>query len=354
MRILIIKMSSIGDIIHTFPAIMDAKRYIKDLKIDWVVDESFIEIPKLQQHNQNQAIDRIISIPLRKIKRNIFFELINYKFKNFINELKQEQYDLVIDAQGLIKSAIIAKFANTKQVVGFDVKSCREPFASFFYHSKIQVDRKLHAILRTRQLFAKSLNYNFEDIDYGLEQKFFPKLINLIEKNIEQYVVFLHGTTWETKHWSLEYWQKLSLLISDQNMPIVIMTNNSNEAQFAEQLVGKNNTIIVLSQLSIFQVACILANASAVVAVDTGFAHLSGAFGVPIVGIYGATCIVKSGVMGAKSINLQSKYHCSPCLSRVCLEYQNKHSLIKQPCLQEITPEMVFAELEVVCQTLKK
>lgn len=341
-------MSSIGDIIHTFPAVMDAKRYIKDIKIDWLVDENFVDIVKLQQYNNNNIIENIISIPLRKTKKNLLFEIIKFKFKDILNQLNTEHYDLVIDAQGLLKSAIIAKLVNTKKIVGFNSNSCREPLASFFYHYRIQVDKNLHAILRTRQLFAKSLNYNFQDIDYGLERKQFPKLAELASSNIDKYIVFLHGTTWETKHWKLEYWQKLSLLIANKNISIVIMISNLKEQQFAEQLLANNHSIIILSKLSVWQIGPILANAIAVVAVDTGFAHLSGAIGVPVVGIYGATSIVKSGVMGAKSVNLQSQYHCSPCLSRICLEYKNKHSKIKQPCLQEITPEIVFSKLEEI------
>lgn len=349
MKILIIKMSSIGDIIHTFPAVIDAKYYFKDIQIDWLVDENFVDIVKLQDN----IIHNIIAIPLRKTKKNFLLEIINFKFKNFFTQLNKEQYNLVIDAQGLLKSAIIATLVNTEKIVGFNANSCREPLASFFYHDKIQVDKNLHAILRVRQLFAKSLNYSLEDFDFGLnvfEKKKFPKLAKLNLNNKDRYILFLHGTTWETKHWKLEYWQKLSLLITNnhKNTAIVIMTNNLQEQQFAEQLSAINNNIIVLSKLNIKDISSLLANAIAIVAVDTGFAHLSGALGVPVIGIYGATSIAKAGIIGENAINLQSKYHCSPCLSRVCLEYKNKLSNSKQPCLQEITPEMVFNQLEKI------
>ena len=96
------------------------------------------------------------------------------------------------------------------------------------------------------------------------------------------------------------------------------------------------------------KITCMLANAMAVVAVDTGFAHLAGALGIPVVAIYGATSTIKSGVNGHNCINLQSEYHCSPCLSKVCLEYKQKLSLTKQPCLKEITPEIVFSKLHAI------
>ena len=350
MRILIIKMSSMGDIIHTFPAVMDLKKNIPEMQIDWLVDANFVDVLKLHKYSKSNVIDKIIAIPLRKIKKNILLNILDFKFLYFLKQLRNQKYDLVIDAQGLIKSAIIAKFVDTKKIFGFDFNSCRESLASIFYQHKIAIGRNLHAIFRARQLFAKSLNYDIlemQDIDFGIDRHDFPKLHELSSKNVNNYIVFLHGTTWETKRWNLEYWQKLANLIAKKNIPIVVMTSNPEEYQFASQLINKSN-ITILNNLTIEQVASVLSNAIVTIAVDTGLAHLAGAINVPVIGIYGSTSVIRAGVVGVSCYNIQSKYHCSPCFSRTCLEYNNKRANSKQPCLQEITPEMVFDQLDII------
>ena len=356
MKILIVKLSSIGDIIHTFPAIIDATQNIKDLTIDWLIDENFENIPKLLNYSQNnKIINQIIPIPLRKTKKNIKKNIKNLLVH--LLKLRSQKYDLIIDAQGLLKSALIAKYIKSNNLVGFNWFSCREPLASYLYSNKYNIDKQLHAITRIRKLFSLALNYviNFDQknyINYGLDKQLFLKLPELITKKIDNYMVFLHGTTWETKCWDLLYWQQLNQLLAAKNIYTVVTFSNSEEQNFVEQLASNTNNVIILPRMELEQIACLLANALAVVAVDTGFAHLTGALSVPIVAIYGATCTIKSAVVGNNSINLQSKYHCSPCLSKICLEYKYKNSATKQPCLQEITPKIVFDKLQTVVPQL--
>ena len=353
MKILIVKLSSIGDIIHTFPAIIDAKRHISDLTIDWLVDENFESIPKLLNYSKNnQIVNQIISIPLRKTKKKIKYIT---SFLSNLLKLRSQKYDLIIDAQGLLKSALIAKYIKSTKLVGFNWSSCREPLASCLYKYKVNIEKQLHAITRIRKLFSLALNYTIDFdkenyIDSGLDKQCFLKLPELVVKKIDKYIVFLHGTTWETKYWDNQYWQQLNQLLTTKNIYVVVTFSNSKEQQFVEQLAANSNNVIILPQMNIEQIACMLANASAVVAVDTGFAHLTGALNTPIVTIYGATCTYKSAVAGNNSINLQSQYHCSPCLSKICLEYKYKRSAIKQPCLKEITPEIVLVKLEMIIE----
>ncbi len=350
MKVLIIKLSSIGDLIHTFPAILDAKKNIKNITFDWLVDENFQDIPKLLNYSKDyKIINQIIPIPLRSFKKSKKLNHLKKTLSNLI-KLRRESYDLVIDAQGLIKSAVISKFFTKTKTIGFTFNSCREPLASYFYYRKFYIDRKLHAIIRIRQLFSLALNYKINQESYytSLKQTCFPKLNDLNTKKINNYIVFLHGTTWETKCWPEEYWQKLSQLLSAKNLQVVVTYSNLKEQKFVEHLATHNNNVVVIPSMDLEKITCMLANAMAVVAVDTGFAHLAGALGIPVVAIYGATSTIKSGVNGHNCINLQSEYHCSPCLSKVCLEYKQKLSLTKQPCLKEITPEIVFSKLHAI------
>jgi heptosyltransferase-1 len=341
MKILLIKLSSMGDIIHTFPAIIEAQQNTANLSIDWLVDDQFVDLVKLQQ----QAINNIFTIPLRRAKKNIVAGIFNI-IKNYLPKLRQQQYDLVIDAQGLLKSATLAKLIKTKKIVGLDNKSAREPIASKFYHQKIPVGRELHAIYRTKKLFAAALGYNSVDkIEYNLIKNNFAPSKYLAVNNIQQYVVLLHGTTWESKKWPPEHWLKLSQLLNAKGMTVVMMTCNQQERQFVDKLLAENSKIIGLADLTISEVIAVLAHASAVVSVDTGLGHLAAALRLNVVGLYGATSSIRAGILGDNCINLQSKYHCSPCLARECLEYKNNQSTVKQPCFLEITPEMVVREM---------
>lgn len=351
MNILVIKLSSIGDIIHTFPAIIEAKNNIKDLCIDWLIDESLVEVACLLNKN-NTFINQFISIPLRFLKKYKNFKCIEIFFNSLL-QLRTKKYDLIIDAQGLLKSALLAKFINSKHKIGLDWSSAREPAASFFYDHRCKIEKNLHAIDRIRKLFSLALKYSIDctnkniSIYRSLDKNNFHKLPDLA--NLNDYIVFLHGTTWETKQWNKSYWDKLTKLIRNYNMQIVVTfaNNNLKEHQLVQYL-SHNVNITVLESLNIDKITQLIANSRAVIAVDTGFAHLSAALNVPIIGIYGATCSDKSGIFGTNSINLQSKYHCSPCFAKQCLEYKYHRSTIKQPCLQEITPELVFEQLKQI------
>lgn len=362
MRILIVKLSSIGDLIHTFPAIVDAKLHIQNLIIDWLVDEDFAEIINIyKKFNNCKAIGKIIPIPFRKLKRNLFKELIKYNLRVFFKELRSIKYDLVIDPQGLLKSAILSNLCRTKNVVGFDFNSSREKLASFFYKHKVAVDKNLHAIFRIKKLFANSLNYLYEEdvkkINYGLDVKDFQGLIQYFPKELfnVKYIVLLHGTSWESKLWTIDYWYKLGKLIIEDNNSVVVFVNDDKQRQFAEQFLAfleynlsenYNNKLIILNKLSFLNIMVILANARGVVSVDTGFGHLAASMSMPIVGIYGPTSVIKAGILGIKSSSIQSNYHCSPCYSRACLEYLSGRVSIKQPCFLSITPDLVFKNLK--------
>src|SRR3990167_6212023 len=150
MKILLIKMSSLGDLIHTLPALSDALQAIPALKIDWVVEDTFVDIPAW-----HPAVKTIFPIRLRHWRKNIFSRQTLVEIKNCYRALRTEKYDLIIDAQGLLKSMLIAKCAHGN-IAGYDKASAREWLASYGYHLQFSVDKNQHAITRIRALFAKA------------------------------------------------------------------------------------------------------------------------------------------------------------------------------------------------------
>ena len=200
MKVCVIKTSSMGDIIHTLPALTDAQIAIPNLSIDWVVEENFTEIPRW-----HSAVKQIIPIALRRWRKSPFSVQTKNEWKSYCTLLQANQYDAVIDAQGLFKSAFFATRLANGVKHGYDWKSIREPIASFFYDKKHAISYQQHAVERIRQLFAQALSYPLpkEKGDYGIARHF------LSVEAIDPYVIFFHSTTRDEKHWPEQEWRNL-------------------------------------------------------------------------------------------------------------------------------------------------
>ena len=281
MKVCVIKTSSMGDVIHTLPALTDAQKASPSLSIDWVVEENFAEIPRW-----HSAVNRAIPIALRRWRKSPFSIQTRNEWKNYRTLLQAENYDAVIDAQGLIKSALFATRFAQGMKHGYDRQSIREPLASFFYDKKYAISYQQHAVERIRQLFAQSLGYELPQVqgDYGIARHF---LHQTSEKN---YVVFIHSTTRADKHWEESEWQKLIEKITAlSDCEIHLPWGNEQEKARAERLTQAHSNVIVLPKLTLTELAKQLANAKAVVSVDTGLAHLTAALDKPNITLYGAT-----------------------------------------------------------------
>ena len=281
MKVCVIKTSSMGDVIHTLPALTDAQIAIPNLSIDWVVEENFAEIPRW-----HSAVNRVLPIALRRWRKSPFSIQTRNEWKNYRTLLQAENYDAVIDAQGLIKSALFAtRFAQGVKH-GYDRQSIREPLASFFYDKKYAISYQQHAVERIRQLFAQSLGYELPQVqgDYGIARHF------LYQTSEQNYVVFIHSTTRADKHWEESEWQKLIEKITAlSDYEIHLPWGNEQEKARAERLAQVHSNVIVLPKLTLTELAKQLANAKAVVSVDTGLAHLTAALDKPNITLYGAT-----------------------------------------------------------------
>lgn len=333
MRVLIIKTSSMGDVIHTLPALTDAGKAIPGIVFDWVVEESFSMIP-----SWHPLVDRVIPVALRRWRKNLFSKKTYSEWQHFKKELCREVYDVVIDAQGLLKSAFLTRIAKGKRY-GMDIHSAREPIASLFYQQKINVPKGEHAIVRLRRLMSSALNYPMPDTipDYGLNRD------RVRDTNASPYLVFLHGTTWKSKHWPETYWVALSQYATQNGWRVVLPWGSQSEQERAMRIASHSDQIEVLPKMNLKEAATVLASSKGVVSVDTGLGHLAAALNVPTVSLYGPTSAVLSGALGQGQIHLQSRFHCSPCLSRECL-LKNRGE-IDPPCFEELTPERVWSAL---------
>ena len=339
MKVLIVKTSSMGDLIHTLPALTDAGNAIPSITFDWVVEENFVEIPKW-----HPRVDKVIPVALRRWRKNLFSSKTISEIRAFTHVLRETQYDLVIDAQALMKSVLVTCMARGVRC-GPDWKSAREHLASIFYQRKFAVDKKQHAVTRMRRLFSLALGYELPSsvADYGIDRK---KL--LADASAENYLVFLHGTTWPTKHWPEEYWHQLTRIANQKGFLVKLPWGTPAEKDRAERIAASCERAEVLPRLGLVGMAKVLAGAQAIVAVDTGLGHLAAALNVPTVSLYGPTNPVLTGALGQSQLHLSAKFPCAPCLSRECTYRgsSDQPSPLYPPCFATLPPEVVWTALE--------
>lgn len=297
MKILLVKMSSMGDVIHTLAAVTDAKSILPDLEIHWVVEEGFQQIP-----TWHPGVKKVIPLGFRRLRKNPLNLFFSNEWRDFVKSIRAEKYDLVIDAQGLLKSVFVARKAKVP-VAGLDEDSAREPFASRFYRYRYFVDTEQHAVERTRQLIAQALSYPLpgHSADFGLEGDF-PTAIELPKK----YLFFIHSTTWPEKHWPEQYWQSLAEKACQQGYSVCLPWSSEEERSRANRIASVDDKVIVLKKMSLHDVAAVIKRAECVVAVDTGLGHLTAALNKPAISLYGPTSPKKVGAYGCNQKHLEA------------------------------------------------
>ena len=293
MRVLIVKTSSMGDVLHTLPALTDAQQAIPGIRFDWVVEEGFAQIP-----SWHAAVDRVIPVAIRRWRKAWFSAPVKAERKAFREAVQAEKYDAIIDAQGLVKSAALVTRLARGIKHGMDWQSAREPLASLFYNQRHSVPKQQHAVERTRELFALSLGYSKPQSqgDYAIAQHF----LNHLNADAGQYAVFLHATTRDDKHWPEANWRELIGLLAASGIRIKLPWGAPHEEARAKRLAEGFEYVEVLPRMSLEEVARVLAGAKFVVSVDTGLSHLTAALDRPNITLYGPT---DPGLIGGYGMN---------------------------------------------------
>lgn len=340
MHVLVVKMSSLGDVVHTLPAVTDAATALgPDVAFDWVVEEAFASIPR-----RHRAVREVIPVAWRRWRRDL--KASTAEMRSFLALLRRRRYDLVVDAQGLLKSAAVTALARGRVKAGLARVSAREGAASLFYGRQVAVPRDRHAIDRLRDLFAVALGYPRPagPPDYGLAP--------VAAGARGRCCVLLHGTTWASKHWPVRFWRDLAGRATDAGFEVVVPWGNDEEHVRAGEIAAGGRAR-VLERLPLAELTETLAGAALVVGVDSGLAHLAAAVDVPTVVIYGSTSSALTGCRGSRVRNLQAEFPCAPCLSRVC-RYRGPTQVsnggaVEPACYVSVTPEAVWqAAVEVL------
>ena len=288
MNVLIVRTSSMGDLIHTWPAITELVKHYPNLRISWLAEENFAEIAAL-----HPAVHQVIPLAWRRWRRSLWRWKTWQEIRALRACLQQTHWDWVIDAQGLLKSAIPARMANGP-LAGYGWGSVREPLASLLYNKRYRVSQQLSAVDRNRALFAKVFGYQVSGtanfgIQCGERSEWLPA---------GDYAVLLHATSRSAKEWPEEYWLEVGRkLYAQHGWFMVLPWGNPMEQQRALRLAEALPAAIVTPKIGLNVAAGLLGHAVAVLGVDTGLTHLANALGVPLVAIYTDTDPAKTGVI---------------------------------------------------------
>ena len=290
MRILIVKTSSLGDVIHNLPVVGDIQRHFPEAIIDWCVEESFAAIPRL-----HPGVSEVIPVALRRWKKNLLSRQTWREMRRFKQQIARHSYDIVLDTQGLLKSALLAGRARGVKC-GYAADSAREPVAARIYDRVYSVSKAAHAVTRNRQLAAAVFGYQVDRaLDFGIK----APLTVAAWWPVQPFVVFLTATSRDDKLWPDANWLVLGQQLQARGFNLVLPGGSAPERERASRLAAALPGAIAAPPLTIEELAALLGQARAAVGVDTGLSHLAVALQVPTIAIYTATDPGLTGVLGS-------------------------------------------------------
>ena len=297
-KVLITKLASMGDLIHLLPALTDAKRAYPEITFDWLVDKKFYEIA-----TWHPAVDKVILTDHRTWRSNLTAKKTRQEVLAVIRELKKTKYDLIIDAQGNIKSAILSLFAKGS-IAGFNGNSIPEWGAHFLYKKKAPASKKLHAIERLKALISFSLDYKPpSSISYDLNEEKLKKPTIPLPK---EFLLFVPIASHASKLLKEQTWISLLEKAKELNLAILIPSGSKEETARAQRLAIRED-IIPLPRLSLSEIGYIVKQAKFVVSLDTGISHIAAALGTPSITIYGPTDPKITGTIGKNQTWISKK-----------------------------------------------
>lgn len=285
MKILIVRVSSLGDVVHNMPMLADIKRHHPDAQIDWVVEEAYADLIRLNRH-----VSKVISYAQRRWRKSLFSSATRAEIRAFREALKHEAYDVVFDTQGLLKTGIVmgmariapggkkAGLANGTEGSGY------EGLSRLFHTMSVPVNSRTHAVQRGRLVAAAALGYTVDTpADFALD---LPQITpDWLPQ--EPYVVFFHGTARDTKKWPHANWVETgNYLQQAHRLPVLLAWGSEKEKQEAEQLAAQLPNARVLPRLSMLEAVLLAGKAALAVGVDTGLTHIAAAYNRPTIELY--------------------------------------------------------------------
>jgi heptosyltransferase-1 len=315
-RILLIKLSSLGDVIHALPTLEAVRSLYPEGHITWLVEDT--NAPVLARH---PALDEVWPVPRPRLESGRFLKNIS-ELLRAARRLREDPFDLVIDLQGLLKSAFWVALSRGKRKVGYD--RTRE-FSYLALTERLPpFDSEAHAVWRYLNV-ARHLGAQDTPPRFRLGLKLPEDLSHLLPPEVGQPLAILHpGARWPTKLWPTAQWARLAeWLARDKGFQVVITGSPGDREMVGEIVAQAEVTLINLAgRTSLAELAALLQKARLAVTTDTGPMHLAAALGTPVVALFGPTAPWRTGPFGRGHEVVRLTFPCSPCFRRQCPELQ--------------------------------
>jgi len=304
-KILLVKLSSLGDVLHNLPIVWDLRERLPNAQIDWIVEEAYVPLlAPLKTTEKFRGIDQIIPVAFRRWRKRLLSLSTLREFFEMRQLLHATSYDVVIETQGLLKSAlvcalakksdaaIVAGLANATEYSGY------EPIARMFYTQSTQVPVKCHAIDRSRQVMCSAFNWPLlkrtDEPPRFYPTELIKQLPVLAIESLKKatdgspipYVVCFHSTARAAKRWSNESWMDFGQALAKQHYQLIFPWGNAAEQKVSESIASQIPGAIVPRAISIEETYALIAHAAIIIGVDTGLTHLAAVLGKPTVEIY--------------------------------------------------------------------
>lgn len=285
MKILIVRVSSLGDVVHNMPMVADILRRYPDAVIDWVVEEAYVNLVRL-----NTGVRHVIPFALRRWRKSLLSAPTRAEIGAFRRQLRSETYDVVFDTQGLLKTGIVmqmARLAPGGKRVGLangTEGSGYEGISRVFHSMSVPVEPRTHAVLRGRLVAAAALGYQVDQpADFGLRA---PELDLPAWMPAEPYAAFFHATARASKQWAPERWVELARRLAARGIPVLLPWGSESEKRAAELLAAQMPDARVLPKLPMMEAVLLAQRAALAVGVDTGLTHIAAAYNRPTIELY--------------------------------------------------------------------
>jgi lipopolysaccharide heptosyltransferase I len=325
-RVLIVRLSALGDIIHATPVLAAIRRRYDDVKVDWLVEEAYAPILSMVA-----GIDRRVTVRASRKSDLVFAGGLDYA--RAVGFLRRQRYDAAVDLQGLVKSALWARLSGARRVIGFDRSSLREPLAAWLYTETVRAPSGPHVIHRNLAA-AAHLGAPGQPFELPIAPGTSLAMSRAVADSPggSRYAVLNPGAAWPNKRWPAERFGALSKVLLDRYGLGSIVTWGPSERELADAIVGASaGAALAAPPTTLDDLAVLLGGASLVVSGDTGPLHLAAAMGAPIVGLYGPTWPERNGpwdphdevISRADECRCHHKRRCQiglPCIDRISLD----------------------------------
>jgi len=302
MKILIVKLSSIGDVVHALPSLAAIRRALPDAEISWAVERGAAEILR-----GNKLINNLIEIDTRSLRSGKKIEEILINVGKQLRELRRFEFDEVLDFQGLLKSAVVAKLSKAKRIYGFSKQNLREPASRFLLTDTIEVERNSHIIVKNLTLAKEVLKISVPENDFEFpiftDEKHKEEATEITEKAGENFAILNPAGGWTTKLWHAEKFGDLADRLWEENRLTSVVTTAPNEIELAQKVLQNSKSgKVLLAQPTLKGFYELAKKTKIYIGGDTAPTHLAVAAKAPIVGIFGPTEWRRNGSLNTDDI----------------------------------------------------